>query len=348
MRAIWSSSLLIAALASPAAALDCGNMADTVLLHGKVLTVDRSDTVVQAIRIRRNRIVAIGSDLEVQGYSCSDARVIDLGGRTVIPGLTDAHIHAIRGGQNAERDGGGQPTGLLKGGIGPFSVLLAQISQIDQEERKASLRDFLKLLSSYGVTGVVDAAGGGSDAAVYDPVFSLWREDRLPVRVAFRISAQSPQNEPDWYRQTLAYMPPEFGDDRLHFAGLGEIVVFGRNDGVLLAPGFAPTAEAEERFFDIASWAAQRGYLLESHAYTDDAPNHILDVLERVAQKHSLAELRWDIAHISTGTAHTFARMKALGLAYSVQQNLYFEAPVAQGDCRRRQSQAGSAHQARA
>jgi predicted amidohydrolase YtcJ len=424
MRAIWISSLLIAVLGSPAAPVDCSRMADTVLLHGKILTVDSNETLVQAIGIGRNRIVAIGSDLEVQGYSCPHARVIDLGGRTVIPGLTDAHIHAIRGGQSyrfeahwngvptlaaaleilsdqaagrpaaewivvgggwhpdqfqekrspnsaeltaavpnhpvivefqydwavlnkkgmetlglagpsprlpagvtVERDGGGQPTGVLKGGIGPFSALLAQISQIDQAQRKASLLDFLKLLSSYGVTGVVDAAGGGSDAAVYDPVFSLWREDRLPVRVAFCISAQSSQNEPDWYRQTLAYMPPQFGDDRLHFAGLGEIVVFGMNDGTLLAPGFVPSAEAKGRFSDIASWAAQRGYPLEIHAYTDDAANHILDVLERVAQKHPLADLRWDIAHISTGTAHTFARMKALGLAYNVQQNIYFEAP---------------------
>jgi predicted amidohydrolase YtcJ len=416
--------LLMGAFTLPAAAAACDDMADTLLLHGNVLTVDRNDGIAQAIAIRRNRFVAVGSDRELAKYTCPDTTVIDLGGRTVIPGLTDAHIHAIRDGQSyrfethwndvptlasalriladeavrrpptewlvvaggwhpdqfeekraptssdltaavpdhpvivefqydwallnkkgqevldltgaapklpagviAERSPDGQPTGVLQGGIGPLSVLLAQISKIDPEQRKESLLAFLNLLSSYGVTGVVDAAGGGSNAAVYDPLFSLWRENRLPVRVAFRVSAQSPANEPDWYRQTLAYMPPSFGDEKLHFAGLGEIVVFGMNDGTRLAPGFAPTAEAKERFYDIASWAAQRGYLLEIHAYTDDAANHILDVLERVAINYPLKDLRWSIAHISTGTARTFARMKSLGLAYNVQQNLYFEAP---------------------
>jgi predicted amidohydrolase YtcJ len=226
-----------------------------------------------------------------------------------------------------ERDGNGKPTGLLKGGIGPFSALLAQLAPLDPGQRKASLLGFLKLLTSYGVTGVVDAAGGGSDASVYDAAFALWREHRLPVRIAYRVSAQSPQNEPEWFRQTLAYLPPLLGDDLLHFAGLGEIVVFGMNDGTRLGPGFAPTQEAQDRLYDIASWAAQRGYLLEIHAYTNDSAKHILDVMERVAQSHPISDLRWDIAHISTGTADTFARMKALGLAYNVQQNLYFEDP---------------------
>jgi predicted amidohydrolase YtcJ len=419
--------LVLGALSLPATAADCDGTHDILLLHGQILTVDKSDHVAEAVAIRQNRIVAVGSDREVEAIRCSGAKIIDLGGRTVIPGLTDSHIHAIRGGQSfdfethwndiptlssalelltkeaaqrpitdwlivgggwhpnqfqerraptsqdltaavpdhpvivqfqydwaivnkpgmdelglfgpspklpagvtIERDSRGQPTGVLTGGIGPFSVLLAQISNVAQDQRKASLLRFLKRLSSYGVTAVIDAAGGGSGAAVYDPVFSLWRENLLPVRLAFRISAQSPQNEPDWYRQTLAYMPPEFGDAKLHFAGLGEIIVFGMNDGTRLTPGFVPSAEAENRFYDIASWAAQRGYLLEIHAYTDDAANHILDVLEKVAKKYPIDNLRWDIAHISTGTANTFKRMKSLGLAYNIQQNLYFEAPQLQ------------------
>jgi hypothetical protein len=49
--------------------------------------------------------------------------------------------------------------------------------------------------------------------------------------------------------------------------------------------------------------------------------------LERIAPLYPLQDLRWSITHISTGTHATFARMKALGLAYNVQLNLYFEAP---------------------
>jgi predicted amidohydrolase YtcJ len=65
---------------------------------------------------------------------------------------------------------------------------------------------------------------------------------------------------------------------------------------------------------------------LEVHAYTDDAAKQILDVFERVAQSGDLHDLRWCIAHISTGMAETFARMKKLGICYSVQMGPYWEA----------------------
>jgi predicted amidohydrolase YtcJ len=98
-RKIRLALLLVATFTLPAAAA-CDDMAETLLLHGNVLTVDRSDSTAQAIAIQRNRIVAVGSDRELERYQCPGARIVDLEGRTVIPGLTDAHIHAIRGGQS--------------------------------------------------------------------------------------------------------------------------------------------------------------------------------------------------------------------------------------------------------
>jgi hypothetical protein len=67
-----------------------------------------------------------------------------------------------------------------------------------------------------------------------------------------------------------------------------------------LAPSFIPHADAEQRLYDLAIWAAQRGYSLEMHAYTDHAANHILDVLDRVALQRPIEDLRWTIAHISS------------------------------------------------
>jgi predicted amidohydrolase YtcJ len=116
------------------------------------------------------------------------------------------------------------------------------------------------------------------------------------------------------------------GDDRLRFLGLGEILVFKVNDGVRLAPGFKAADDGKDELFKVASLAAQRKYPLEVHAYTDDAAKQILDVFERVSQTHDLRDLRWCIAHISTGTAETFARMKKLGICYSIQMGPYWEA----------------------
>jgi len=70
-----------------------------ILFNGRVLTMDASDRVVQAVAIDGDRIVAVGSNDEVQRLAGPRTKVLDLGGRTVIPGLGDAHTHAIRGGQ---------------------------------------------------------------------------------------------------------------------------------------------------------------------------------------------------------------------------------------------------------
>jgi predicted amidohydrolase YtcJ len=68
----------------------------TVLLNGKILTVDPKFSTAEALAVRDGRIVAIGTSGDLRKMAGRQARVIDLGGRTVIPGLIDSHMHAIR------------------------------------------------------------------------------------------------------------------------------------------------------------------------------------------------------------------------------------------------------------
>jgi len=70
--------------------------ADTVLLNGKVLTVDGRVSVRQAAAVRDGKILAIGDTAAIRKLAGPETRVIDLQGRTVIPGLIDSHLHAIR------------------------------------------------------------------------------------------------------------------------------------------------------------------------------------------------------------------------------------------------------------
>lgn len=70
---------------------------DTVLLNGRITRFD-GEQPAQALAIRGSRIAAIGSDADMSGLAGQRTRVIDLGGRCVIPGLIDTHLHAIRAG----------------------------------------------------------------------------------------------------------------------------------------------------------------------------------------------------------------------------------------------------------
>jgi predicted amidohydrolase YtcJ len=68
--------------------------ADLVLRNGKIITVNRDFSIKQAVAIRDGRFVAVGSDRDVRVLIGRGTQVIDLGARTVIPGLIDSHIYA--------------------------------------------------------------------------------------------------------------------------------------------------------------------------------------------------------------------------------------------------------------
>ena len=240
--------------------------------------MDDNNQVVEGVCHYWRSHPCIGSNAEIKKLATAQTQMIDVGGRTIIPGLIDTHLHAIRGGQtylfetywydattlksaldelkttatkrgpgkwvtvagswspaqfeenrapsiedlNAalpsnpayvqylydyailndkgmealelnkggatlpgmemEKDPQGKPTGKLFGNIGSFSFLLNRISAAKDDERRESLAAYFAVLNSRGVTGIVDAAGGGTGASIYDPLFSLWQEGKLPLK----------------------------------------------------------------------------------------------------------------------------------------------------------------------
>src|SRR5690348_10471226 len=75
-------------------------MADTILANVKVTTLDPANPAAEAVAMRDGKILAAGSEAEVRSAAGPDAIIIDGGGRRLIPGLIDSHIHVIRGGLN--------------------------------------------------------------------------------------------------------------------------------------------------------------------------------------------------------------------------------------------------------
>ncbi len=72
--------------------------ADVVLVNGKIVTVDKDFSLKQGVAIAGGKFVAVGTNDEVRRRAGASTKVIDLGGRTVLPGLIDSHSHVVRGG----------------------------------------------------------------------------------------------------------------------------------------------------------------------------------------------------------------------------------------------------------
>lgn len=95
--------MLAAALAAAGlhtAALRTASAADLIVTNAKVATMTKDGQFAQAVAIDKGLITAVGSNAQVLKHKTAGTQVIDAGGRTVIPGLNDSHLHIIREGLN--------------------------------------------------------------------------------------------------------------------------------------------------------------------------------------------------------------------------------------------------------
>ena len=78
--------------------MESTNPADLIVTNAKVATLDASDHLAQAVAIKGDRFLAVGSVEEIERFAVSDTRRIDAGGKLVVPGLIDGHAHLDREG----------------------------------------------------------------------------------------------------------------------------------------------------------------------------------------------------------------------------------------------------------
>lgn len=72
--------------------------ADLILINGKVVTVDKDGTEAEAVAVKNKRVIGVGSTEEIEQYKGKGTKVIDLGGKLLLPGFIDTHEHCIRRG----------------------------------------------------------------------------------------------------------------------------------------------------------------------------------------------------------------------------------------------------------
>ncbi|HET9268698.1 MAG TPA: amidohydrolase [Vicinamibacterales bacterium] len=409
-RTLLLASLVVATFTATAWA----QTVDTLVVNGKVITVDDKESVVEALAIRDGRIVATGTSAAMRKLAGPNTRTIDVQGRTVIPGLIDSHLHAIRaalsfstevnwigaksieealgrirkaaqtkprgswlivaGGWNEqqfaerrrptqaeleaaapenpvyvqlgygwavltddglralniaadadipnggrlERDASGQPTGAVTGPQAAIIALFDRLPRPTYSQQVEGTREFFRELNRLGMTGAMDPGGNNLTPADYAAVQEVWRRGEMTVRVAYSLNGQTSGREFDDYKSLLALVPMGFGDASLHFVGLGERLTEAMNNNP------RPSDADKEKYFEIARWAAQRGYGLTMHWGPDATVDQLLTLFERVNKEIPIAPLRWSIAHLNDASVKTLERMQALGVGWTVQDAMYF------------------------
>lgn len=119
MRAAVLAGLLLAAGFGPTAR--AADPADLIVHHGKVVTVDPTFSLAQAVAVRGGKIVAVGTNADVLKMKGPSTWVIDAGGKTVLPGLYDSHVH---------------PGGVVSVELGDPLPLLESIPEVQAYIRK--------------------------------------------------------------------------------------------------------------------------------------------------------------------------------------------------------------------
>src|SRR5262245_63735863 len=88
---------------------------DLIVVNAKVLTVDAANTQAEAVAIRGNTFAAVGTTAAIRAMAGPNTRVIDAGGRTLVPGFIESHVHA---------------TGVARGEVSQPFIQLHSIQEI--------------------------------------------------------------------------------------------------------------------------------------------------------------------------------------------------------------------------
>jgi len=215
-----------------------------------------------------------------------------------------------------ERDASGKPTGAIEDG-GGFAVAIALFDKLPHptfDEQVEGTKKFFRALNRLGVTGVSDPGGNNLNPENYQPLFKVWRQHQLTIRVAYSLCGPTAGKEFEELKSLTQMLPQGFGDDMLKFNGIGERITWGMNNND------HSTSEEQEAYYQIVRWAAQRGMPVTMHWMNDASADTLLSIYERVNAEFPITDLRWSIAHLTNAAPQNLRRMKAMNVGWTIQR----------------------------
>ncbi|MEO0480466.1 MAG: amidohydrolase [Planctomycetota bacterium] len=398
--------------------------ADLVLHSGQVHTMDDDRNVHSALAISSGRVVATGELTDLKTWIGPETRTVDLNGRTVIPGLIDSHLHAVRGGRffNLELRWEGVPTlrealDMLReqaartpkgqwvrviGGWSPFQFaerrmptveelneaapdtpvfvlflysqgllndaglralgltseteapngtryeldarghltgrLLAEPSpvilyqtigklpQLSVEDRLNSTRQYYRELNRLGLTGAVDAGGGGHQFPDdYGATQQMADAGELPIRISYYLFPQRPGREFQDFRGWIENDEATVERRGYTLRGGGEFLVWAAGDYEnFLAERPILQRAMDKQLEAVASLLVRERWPFRIHATYGESIGRILDVFEGLNQRVPFDGVRWAIDHAETIQPAQIERVRSLGGGIAIQDRMAF------------------------
>lgn len=232
------------------------------------------------------------------------------------------------GGQ-IERDGRGEPTGLLlaKPNAQILYATLAKGPKLPREDQVNSTRLFMRELNRLGITSAIDAGGGFQNYPDdYGVVSELAERGELTVRIAYNLFTQRPQHELDDFTRWTSMTRPGEGDAFFRMNGAGEMLVFTAADFEDFReprPDLLPQMEKELR--GVVRHLVGKRWPFRLHATYDESITRFLNVFEDVDREIPFGGLRWFLDHAETISPRNLERVAALRGGIAIQDRMAFQ-----------------------
>ena len=230
----------------------------------------------------------------------------------------DASTPDPQGGR-IEKDGGGKPTGLVRG-AGGVAFVAARVPLQNQEAWLANTRKLVSYLNSMGLTAWLDAGGRGMGAKHYEPYRHLADRGELNIRL-FWTTIRQPATpaQVDAVIGEIRDLKPFQGTDYLDNVGWGESVFAPVTTQLLrVETNTRPEDLAQMRRVLLA--LAERGVYVNSHVEMSTAIEAFLNEYESINKERPIKGLRWSFSHLDQVSEAQLERMKKLGMTRTNSQ----------------------------
>jgi predicted amidohydrolase YtcJ len=323
--AVALSAVLVSGVASSGQRSARFAPADILIVHAKVYTVDEKRPWAQSLAIRKGKIVAIGSDEQVARFRGIGTKMIDAGGKLVLPGFTDSHIHMTDGGFTliqAHADGATH-TSEVRNHLRFCSDPPADAPPHSHVENLNALRAAMKWANQNGIARV-HSAGGDFDEL--DVLQELRDEQQLSVRFSVAYKVNPPELRPQDI-DAIEAARKKFHDNWIDVSSTKFFLdgAVESHTAALLEPYTDTPSSKGALLWDPAKFQSsvaaldKLGLELYTHATGDYAVRVALDAYESAQQKNHSRDHRNRIEHIDTISVADIPRFAKLHVMASMQ-----------------------------